>query len=275
MAANVMSMCDSCGKHSIYRCPGCSVRSCSVPCVKQHKINHGCSGKRQRTAFVNMKDFKEANLVSDLHLLEETSRKIRVVSDAKSDVSPLITDPHYTTLRCNRNVLAKLKKAAELRNIDLKLCPFLSTRRRANSTHCNCRSVHQVTDCTKMFWHIKWIYGLLEYEERSVSEEHILIDLLAQFFNTSATGDIPPSTEFLLMRSKVREDCKAKDLVISDFKVVMKVEDSKNPSNFHDVDLSLSLLDNIRGKTIIEHPVFEIQSIQNVSEKIGTSNDSE
>ena len=36
---------------SKYTCPGCSVPSCSLPCVEAHKQHTGCTGKRQRTQF--------------------------------------------------------------------------------------------------------------------------------------------------------------------------------------------------------------------------------
>lgn len=259
MADHVNSCkCETCGEPSLYRCPGCSVRSCSVKCVKQHKVDYDCNGKRKSTEFVSMKDFNETNLVSDLHLLEDTSRKVRVVSDAKSDVSPLINNPSYATLRCNNNVLAKLKKAATLRNIDLRLCPFLSTRRRANSTHCTCRTVYQVNDRTKMYWHIKWIYGSLEYEERSVFEDLLLTDIIAKFFDLLDLGEPNQSPNFLLMRSKIREDCQDRDTISSDYKILMRVEDQGHGSISHELDMSLSLLGNLRGKTVVEHPVLDI-----------------
>ena len=47
-----------------YKCPGCLVQTCSLPCVKQHKANSGCSGQRDKTAYVAMKDFTDLNLLS-------------------------------------------------------------------------------------------------------------------------------------------------------------------------------------------------------------------
>ena len=47
-----------------YRCPRCSVKSCSLPCVKQHKLISGCNGQRDKTAFVPLVDFTDLNLLS-------------------------------------------------------------------------------------------------------------------------------------------------------------------------------------------------------------------
>jgi len=47
-----------------YRCPRCLTRSCSLPCVKQHKLISGCNGQRDKTAFVSLDDFTDLNLLS-------------------------------------------------------------------------------------------------------------------------------------------------------------------------------------------------------------------
>ena len=47
-----------------YKCPRCLMRSCSLPCVKQHKLVSGCNGQRDKTAFVSLDDFTDLNLLS-------------------------------------------------------------------------------------------------------------------------------------------------------------------------------------------------------------------
>ncbi|KAF2632243.1 hypothetical protein BU25DRAFT_445340 [Macroventuria anomochaeta] len=47
------SLCSVCNnKESKYKCPGCSARTCSLPCVKRHKQWAQCSGKRDPTKYV-------------------------------------------------------------------------------------------------------------------------------------------------------------------------------------------------------------------------------
>ena len=61
--------CDVCHEQPHkYRCPGCGVRSCSLPCVQQHKAASGCSGKRDRLAFVPLAEFGDRELLSGEHL---------------------------------------------------------------------------------------------------------------------------------------------------------------------------------------------------------------
>ena len=50
-------------------------RTCSLRCVKHHKTRIGCSGERDRAAFIATKEFREEDLLSDYTLLEELARK--------------------------------------------------------------------------------------------------------------------------------------------------------------------------------------------------------
>ena len=52
-----------------------SYRTCSLRCVKHHKTRIGCSGERDRAAFIATKEFREEDLLSDYTLLEELARK--------------------------------------------------------------------------------------------------------------------------------------------------------------------------------------------------------
>ncbi len=64
-------LCDVCQEHiRKYKCPRCSLFSCSLACCKKHKVEHNCNGKRDPTSFVPLHSFKESNLRSDFHFLE-------------------------------------------------------------------------------------------------------------------------------------------------------------------------------------------------------------
>lgn len=58
-----MKRCDVCSSAAaIYKCPRCGVMTCSCECCKAHKLDTGCNGKRDRTAFVGMQNFGATNL---------------------------------------------------------------------------------------------------------------------------------------------------------------------------------------------------------------------
>ncbi len=69
-------LCDVCHKkESIYRCPKCFVRTCCLACCKSHKEEAKCDGKRDRTAFVPLHQFKDSTLKSDYYFLEDVLNK--------------------------------------------------------------------------------------------------------------------------------------------------------------------------------------------------------
>ncbi|KAI9107309.1 hypothetical protein K1719_021697 [Acacia pycnantha] len=68
-------LCEECKSNPWkYKCPGCSIRSCSLPCVKAHKQRTRCSGKRNQTQFVPICQFDDNLLLSDYNLLEDMKR---------------------------------------------------------------------------------------------------------------------------------------------------------------------------------------------------------
>ena len=60
-----LTHCEECKSNpSKYKCPGCSIQSCSLPCVKAHKTCTGCTGKRNQTQFVPISQFDDSTLLS-------------------------------------------------------------------------------------------------------------------------------------------------------------------------------------------------------------------
>ncbi|XP_051128124.1 uncharacterized protein LOC127249396 [Andrographis paniculata] len=59
---------------SKYKCPGCSIRSCSLPCVNSHKHRTGCTGKKSLAMVVPTSQFDDDLLLSDFNLLEDVKR---------------------------------------------------------------------------------------------------------------------------------------------------------------------------------------------------------
>ncbi|KDO46088.1 hypothetical protein CISIN_1g047076mg [Citrus sinensis] len=63
--AKEAAICQECKyKVSKYKCPGCSIRTCSLACVKAHKQRTGCSGNRNVTQFVPLSQFNDNILLS-------------------------------------------------------------------------------------------------------------------------------------------------------------------------------------------------------------------
>ena len=71
--------------NSIYRCPSCFYRTCSLKCCLLHKQQTSCTGKRDRAGFVPLRDFSDSTLASDFHFLEDvlqqSARGKRLIED--------------------------------------------------------------------------------------------------------------------------------------------------------------------------------------------------
>ncbi|KAG9343199.1 hypothetical protein JZ751_014178 [Albula glossodonta] len=84
-----LANCDTCGtEEARYRCPGCSKHSCSLPCVKKHKSDFGCSGVRDKTAFVPLSKFDEMNLLSGFWKIQADWRTVHTETPALSGLKP-------------------------------------------------------------------------------------------------------------------------------------------------------------------------------------------
>lgn len=59
-----------------YTCPGCTTRFCSLACSTSHKSKTGCTGQRDKVAYVPMNEFGWGKMMDDYVFLEDVSRKV-------------------------------------------------------------------------------------------------------------------------------------------------------------------------------------------------------
>lgn len=74
-----------------YCCPGCGRRTCSLACAKQHKADTGCSGQRDRLAYVPLQAFDDKQLLSGARTRVRSCMRARLQS-------PCAPAPHLATL---------------------------------------------------------------------------------------------------------------------------------------------------------------------------------
>lgn len=226
-----LSSCGVCGSEEAkYRCPACLTHSCSLPCVKKHKDVSGCSGVRNKTAFVTLSQFDEMALLSDYRFLEDTGR---FADGATRD--NLIQAPR-TTLKSK-----KLASNARKMNITLRFLPVTFTKSRENSTFF-------FTKEKRFLWHLKLIFpqSSSEFTQRRVSDNQTLKQILSAY--------IHPTESDPVTRQKLKMYVQAP---FDHVKVFMKVEGRKaNSVRYHELDIEKSLRDNLSYKTLIEYPVL-------------------
>ncbi|KAK4372195.1 hypothetical protein RND71_007579 [Anisodus tanguticus] len=77
--------CEECkSKPWKYKCPGCSIRTCSLPCINSHKQRTDCNGKKSITHVLSLTQFDDNLLLSAgarlMNGLIEEYRKVEEVS---------------------------------------------------------------------------------------------------------------------------------------------------------------------------------------------------
>ncbi|XP_011613399.2 box C/D snoRNA protein 1 [Takifugu rubripes] len=228
-----LSNCSLCGlQEAKYKCPGCLVHSCSLPCVKKHKEDSSCSGIRNKTAFVALSQFDEMALLSDYRFLEDTGR---FADGATRD--GLVRTPRTTSKA------KKLSACARRMNITLRFLPVTFTKSRENSTFCLTRE--------KIFlWHLKLVFpqSNTEFSQRRVSDKKTLEQILTPY--------IHPTESDPVTRQKLKIYVQAP---VDHVKVFMKAEGRKaNSVRYHELDIQKTLGDNLSYKTLIEYPVLHV-----------------
>lgn len=175
------SVCQS--SASKYRCPGCSVITCSLPCTKQHRANSGCKGTRDRTAFVPISRFNETHLVSDINLLSDTSR----VSEVGRKTANLEEQEHLSKR------FKILQGKAKQFNLKLHFLPSMMTKHRNNSTRFDQRT-------QTLLWHAEVHFNLLpdggKVELKGLNDSLPIVDAIQGVLGDAANE---------ALRNKVKE----------------------------------------------------------------------
>ncbi|XP_022070658.2 box C/D snoRNA protein 1 [Acanthochromis polyacanthus] len=228
-----LSACGVCGSEEAkYKCPACLTHSCGLLCVKKHKEDSGCSGVRNKTAFVTLSHFDEMTLLSDYRFLEDTGR---FADGANRD--NLIRAPR-TTVKA-KTLVANARKM----NITLRLLPVSFSRSRENST------VFLRKD-KQFLWHLKLVFpqSSLEFSQRRVCDTQTLEQILTPY--------IHPTESEPVTRQKLKMYVHAP---FDDVKIFMKAEGRKaNSVRYHELNIHKSLRDNLSYKTLIEYPVLHV-----------------
>uniref|UniRef100_A0A8C4K5X3 Box C/D snoRNA protein 1 n=2 Tax=Dromaius novaehollandiae TaxID=8790 RepID=A0A8C4K5X3_DRONO len=223
--------CETCSEEEAkYRCPRCMKYSCSLLCVKKHKLALSCNGIRDKTAFVSVNEFTDLNLLSDYRFLEDVGR---TADAAARDLSV-----HRPT---TNKFINYLRNRARRHNIILKTLPIGFTKRRENSTIFNKKE-------QKFYWHLKLMFPHChaEYTLKRVPEDKTLTDILKPYI------DPVESDPVVCQRLKIYTMSPQ-----SDVQILMKIENRRqNSTRYNELDASRSLLDNLKDKVIIEYPTL-------------------
>ncbi|PHH76442.1 hypothetical protein CDD82_3990 [Ophiocordyceps australis] len=174
------SLCSICHMSPpVYKCPRCSIATCSVPCVKKHKAWSQCSGERDATAYVPPSKLRtvagvnhDYNFLHGMDLSRERTERVlvddRQILQAEDLLPPLTKqtvkwkagrDGKQRRVLVTRVVPRRTKKRRMERllgkrlrqlNIDVVFAPTGMSRQRWNKTAFN-RHTRRIS------WQVEWL----------------------------------------------------------------------------------------------------------------------
>ena len=214
----------SCGKESKYCCPKCRQRTCSLECVKAHKIEKSCSGVADKASFVKLSDFDNIQLISDYKFLENIKESL--------DNSHRQLVPNFN----GQNARGMIKKKCLTNETIIKFMPVTFSRHKQNKTHFKDDVIR---------WTVELIFSdrsqkLLAHD---VSETLKITDLIEKYKSDSA-----PHSEYRFVSMYFKSDPDVSYFVQAD----------GDTNTFHLLDPDLTIMESMKFKTIIEYPTIFI-----------------
>ncbi|PKU60436.1 hypothetical protein MA16_Dca027104 [Dendrobium catenatum] len=223
------SLCNECGLNPRkYRCPGCSIRSCSLPCVNSHKKRTSCTGKRRLTEHVPLSQFDDNLLLADYRFLEETKR---VAESARRMINGF---------RCYfgfklQTKLFMLRNAARRRQIQLLFFPAGMSKRETNQSRYDQRK-------NTFFWTIE-----LMFHDTGVVLVHHGVDEHAKLLSIFVKHLTPGP-----WNHKLRSFCETELDVL---KLFLQINPKNSKSTFRKLDIKAPIGSQLAKIVMLEHPI--------------------
>lgn len=226
-------MCAVCGSSSSkYCCPACLKKTCSLTCVRKHKEQDNCTG-RKTVSFKRVSEFTDKDLVDDYFLLEEVNEGIERAARMRKS----ICKTHAVQQRDCPSWLLKLKHEARLRGTRIRSSPSGSSRAIANRTMFQYKS-HTI------YWTLEWMFNNelgpeFKITDDRISENEVIGKILSEKLHSD-------EMDIRLQPYAANAD----DLII--------LLRHSATDQFHEVDKYLSLKKLLLGKSVIDFPTFVV-----------------
>ncbi|KAI6648848.1 Box C/D snoRNA protein 1 [Oopsacas minuta] len=213
-----------------YRCPACSLRSCSLSCVKQHKLDRNCSGERDKSKLVPQAEYNENTFYSDYFFLEDVGR---IVDRSDRDVKS-----HMKVSKHKLSLLGRLKSELIKRGTILYRAPPGISSRTQNETKYNIKQ-------GLIYWYLRLVFAgsrCGEFYPSGVRETTLLRDLVLEYL-AKCEGE-----EYFKVYSRV---VKARGVNALQAKLTQT-------GGMVLLDMDMSIKDNLRYRRIMEFPSITV-----------------
>ncbi|CAI5730688.1 unnamed protein product [Peronospora destructor] len=272
-ASSSVVCCKMCDKSNVkYRCPRCEHLTCSLTCCLNHKKKFNCNGKRDRTKFVQIHKFTDANLSSDYFFLEEvlrsansaarsrsqlntnvrryTSNKKRKVATNCSETEPLLglVNPDVPADWSARFPVAvqMFAEYSAKRGVALTLLAPGMSKRTRNSSYMDKKM-------NTMYWRVEWVFPSasvpMAHSEERADEKISLFALLRKY--------LTPTQENVAVRAKLKK------YAVPDWEkhVLLLLRKEFTPAlqpEYYRLNGNESLESNLKRKAVVEFPVITV-----------------
>ena len=154
-----------------YKCPRCSTRTCSLPCIKKHKKWSSCTGERDPTVYVPPSKLRtDAGIDHDYNFLTKIERSVEIAEKILRDEREILPQEGYNgpppnkrarlhkgrsrgrvtldenSRRWDRNSLQRMQRLG----IQVASVPFGMSRSRENKSSWNKRT-------NTINWQVEWV----------------------------------------------------------------------------------------------------------------------
>ncbi|KAF7724168.1 hypothetical protein EC973_001240 [Apophysomyces ossiformis] len=225
-----------------YKCPRCHIRTCSLDCVKQHKVEKDCSGERSKTHYISMQQYSESNMMSDYVYLEDIGRRSDTLTRER-----LRADQE---IKLQQGRAKALVRHARHLGILYDHLPIGMSRRKINTSNFN-------SGKRTIFWTMECYFCHKGQKERVVDHSFPGIKPLSAFFENLLFTETPQGKgSYAIIRHQNRPFVEAG---LSRLVVGLKKEKAPDQT-YTDVTLELDkpLNEILRGQRIIEFPTWYI-----------------
>jgi len=239
-----MKKCEVCLEEvSKYTCPCCSMRTCSLDCVLDHKQKTGCSGQRDKASFVPRTELNNIHLLNDYRLLEEAARIADNARRDKKSNKPWVE--HW---------VGQFRRHVHKAGITWHCMEWGMKRHKENRSRFN-RSKQMIQ------WTVKLVFvDILKEVSEYCLEDVVLKDVIGNY--TDKDKIIPENK--ITFSAYIERD--------HDVKVFFRNEFDSGEENlrYTEVDVQKTILDCLYQKSVLEYPEFHIVLCSETAKKLSS-----
>ena len=260
-----------------YKCPRCSLRTCSLDCCRRHKTAMNCSGERDRTKFVNKNEFDETQLLQDYKFLEENN--LLVDTFQRNNIQQVEQQQQQRQHSASSENLRKFLHKSF--GINLQVMPAESTRHKFNKTRFN-RQTGLVSWSLQFVFHVsnsttnsreddKMSFFRFDTKNSLFSGQDTIEQIVSSFLHkfrldlANEPVNKPVCDAYDLSGGVNISDAQLKHIVNGLHVVYEEIDHACLKKRYVRFEKQRTLENCLRGRVVIEYPTLHLVKAENLS----------